>query len=52
LELKKYIDNEVTKYNKMNDIIKGNFGKQVSIDTKLDLYIITSRATLNSVSEI
>jgi hypothetical protein len=38
-------------YNKINGVIKRNFGIQMSVDTKLHLHNIPSKATLNYGSE-
>jgi hypothetical protein len=47
----KDINIKLQRYNKMNGIIKRNFGKYMTIDTKLRIHNITSKASLCYGSE-
>jgi hypothetical protein len=47
----KDIDIKLQTYNKLNDIIKRNFGKQITTETKLKLLNITSKPALKYGSE-
>jgi hypothetical protein len=48
----KNINIKLQRYNKMNGVIKSQFGKHMTIDTRLRIYNITSKAALCYGSEV